>query len=99
MSAEQEPGPGGVPGEVPPSADPASTELAPLDVVVVTGLSGAGKNTAGRVLEDLGFFVVDNLPPALVADMVRMVEESHGHEQAIAVVGGRCSRRTRVVTT
>ncbi|GAB4079720.1 RNase adapter RapZ [Modestobacter muralis] len=62
----------GVPGDVAPSADPASTELAPLDVVVVTGLSGAGKNTAGRVLEDLGFFVVDNLPPALLQPMVEL---------------------------
>ncbi|MCZ2829391.1 RNase adapter RapZ [Modestobacter sp. VKM Ac-2986] len=62
----------GVPGDAAPSADPASTELAPLDVVVVTGLSGAGKNTAGRVLEDLGFFVVDNLPPALLQPMVEL---------------------------
>jgi len=44
----------------------------PLEVVVVTGLSGAGKNSAGRVLEDLGFFVVDNLPPALLAPMVEL---------------------------
>ena len=58
--------------DVPPSADPATTEVAPLDVVVVTGLSGAGKNSAGRVLEDLGFFVVDNLPPALLLPMVEL---------------------------
>jgi UPF0042 nucleotide-binding protein len=58
--------------DVPPAADQGSTELAPLDVVVVTGLSGAGKNSAGRVLEDLGFFVVDNLPPALLQPMVEL---------------------------
>ncbi|HEX2073166.1 MAG TPA: RNase adapter RapZ [Geodermatophilus sp.] len=58
--------------EVPPSADPATTETQPLEVVVVTGLSGAGKNSAGRVLEDLGFFVVDNLPPALLLPMVEL---------------------------
>ena len=38
-----------------------------LEVVVVTGLSGAGRSTAAKCLEDLGYFVVDNLPPALIA--------------------------------
>ena len=47
-------------------------EQGPVQVVVVTGLSGAGKNSAGRVLEDLGFFVVDNLPPALLLPMVEL---------------------------
>jgi RNase adapter protein RapZ len=55
-----------------PSEDPSSTETQPLEVVVVTGLSGAGKLSAGRVLEDLGFFVVDNLPPALLLPMVEL---------------------------
>jgi UPF0042 nucleotide-binding protein len=58
--------------DVPPGLDPASTEVPPLEVVVVTGLSGAGKNSAGRVLEDLGWFVVDNLPPALLLPMVQL---------------------------
>ena len=60
--------------DTPPAADaPADPAAAgPLEVVVVTGLSGAGKNSAGRVLEDLGFFVVDNLPPALLAPMVEL---------------------------
>jgi UPF0042 nucleotide-binding protein len=39
-------------------------------VVVVTGLSGAGRSTALHVLEDAGFFCVDNLPPALAPDLV-----------------------------
>ena len=55
-------------------------------LVIVTGMTGAGRSTAAKELEDLGFFVVDNLPPALVADVVRMVDESHGHGQDIAVV-------------
>jgi RNase adapter protein RapZ len=57
---------------VSPAMDPAGTETQPLEVVVVTGLSGAGKNSAGRVLEDLGWFVVDNLPPALLLPMVEL---------------------------
>jgi RNase adapter protein RapZ len=56
------------------------------DLVVVTGMTGAGRSTAAKELEDLGFFVVDNLPPALVKDVVRMVDESHGPDQSIAVV-------------
>ena len=55
-------------------------------LVIVTGMTGAGRSTAAKELEDLGFFVVDNLPPALVADVVRMVDDSHGHGQDIAVV-------------
>jgi RNase adapter protein RapZ len=55
-----------------PGHAPAPPEVPPLEVVVVTGLSGAGKNSAGRVLEDLGWFVVDNLPPALLQPMVEL---------------------------
>ena len=55
-----------------PAFDAGSTETPPLEVVVVTGLSGAGKNSAGRVLEDLGWYVVDNLPPALLLPMVEL---------------------------
>ncbi|MGY2082045.1 RNase adapter RapZ [Modestobacter sp. SYSU DS0657] len=72
MSVADHSAPAGPQTDVPPSADGAGTEVAPLDVVVVTGLSGAGKNSAGRVLEDLGFFVVDNLPPALLKPMVEL---------------------------
>ena len=40
------------------------------DVVLVTGLSGAGRSTAAKVLEDLGWYVADNLPPQLITRMV-----------------------------
>jgi UPF0042 nucleotide-binding protein len=56
------------------------------EVVVVTGMTGAGRSTAAKELEDLGFFVVDNLPPQLVADVVRLVDETRGPMQPIAVV-------------
>jgi UPF0042 nucleotide-binding protein len=44
-------------------------------VVVVTGLSGAGRTTALHALEDLGFFCIDNLPTVLAPDAVRLCEQ------------------------
>ena len=58
----------------------------PGELVVVTGMTGAGRSTAAKELEDLGFFVVDNLPPTLVRDVVRLVDDSRGIHQPIAVV-------------
>ena len=56
------------------------------ELVVVTGMTGAGRSTAAKELEDLGYFVVDNLPPSLLPEVVRLVDESHGPRQPIAVV-------------
>jgi UPF0042 nucleotide-binding protein len=61
--------------------EPTAAEL-----VIVTGMTGAGRSTAAKELEDLGFFVVDNLPPTLVRDVVRLVDDSRGVTQPIAVV-------------
>jgi RNase adapter protein RapZ len=46
-----------------------------LQIVVITGMSGAGRSTALHGLEDLGFFCVDNLPPPLAPQLVRTVAE------------------------
>ena len=48
------------------------------ELVVVTGMTGAGRSTAAKELEDLGYYVVDNLPPVLLRDVVRLVDESRG---------------------
>lgn len=56
------------------------------ELVVVTGMTGAGRSTAAKELEDLGFFVVDNLPPELVTEVVRLVDQEFGRAQPIAVV-------------
>ena len=63
-----------------------SPEQGALQTVIVTGLSGAGRSTAAKCLEDLGFFVVDNLPPELVATMVDLGSRSQGAVTRIAVV-------------
>ena len=67
--------------DVPDPEVPATGEL-----VVVTGMTGAGRSTAAKELEDLGYYVVDNLPPSLLRDVVRLVDENRGVQQAIAVV-------------
>ena len=56
------------------------------ELVIVTGMTGAGRSTAAKELEDLGYFVVDNLPPTLVRDVVRLVDDSRGIQQPIAAV-------------
>ncbi|MTE15074.1 RNase adapter RapZ [Nocardia aurantiaca] len=58
----------------------SGSDSAPVEVVIVTGLSGAGRGTAARVLEDLGYYVADNLPPELI---VRMVDLGRGAEPPI----------------
>jgi RNase adapter protein RapZ len=56
------------------------------DIVVITGMSGAGRSTAAKSLEDLGWFVVDNLPPGLLPTMVDLAARSNGAVARIAAV-------------
>lgn len=57
-----------------------------IDVVLVTGLSGAGRGTAAKVLEDLGWYVADNLPPELIAQMVELGLAAGSRITRLAVV-------------
>ncbi|WP_243788877.1 RNase adapter RapZ [Saccharopolyspora gloriosae] len=63
-----------------------SEEKSGIEVAVVSGLSGAGRSTAAKCLEDLGWFVVDNLPPELIATMVELGARSSGAITRVAVV-------------
>jgi len=54
--------------------------------VIISGMSGAGRSTAAKCLEDLGWFVVDNLPPALLPTMVELSGRTHGAVSRIGVV-------------
>ena len=64
-----------------------------IKFVVITGLSGAGKSEAMKCFEDLGFFCVDNLPPALIPKFAELCAHSEGTVNKIALVsdirGGR----------
>ncbi|HXW53816.1 MAG TPA: RNase adapter RapZ [Myxococcota bacterium] len=56
------------------------------EVVVVSGRSGAGKSTASRALEDMGYFVVDNLPPQLLDDLLSVTTQAKDGIRKIAVI-------------
>jgi len=66
-----------------PRADP---ELPAPDVVLLTGMSGAGRSTAANALEDLGWFVVDNMPPELLPRMVELAGRGGSDVTKIAAV-------------
>jgi UPF0042 nucleotide-binding protein len=61
-------------------------EPAPLRVLVITGLSGAGRSTAAKCLEDLDWFVVDNLPPSLLPTMAELGARAQGAVSRFAAV-------------
>lgn len=74
----------------PPAADLRSADaIAPArrapDVVLITGISGSGKSVALHALEDAGYFCVDNLPPELLRDFVRLEHERFTDRIAVAV--------------
>ncbi|MFD9126907.1 RNase adapter RapZ [Kitasatospora sp. NPDC059571] len=56
------------------------------ELVIISGMSGAGRSTAAKCLEDLGWFVVDNLPPALIPTMVDLGARSQGSVPRIGAV-------------
>ena len=66
-----------------------------VEVAVISGLSGAGRSTAAKCLEDLGWFVVDNLPAELIGTMVDLGVRAGGAVSRIAVV---LDVRSRVFT-
>ncbi len=54
-------------------------------VVLITGISGSGKSVALHALEDAGFFCVDNLPPEMLREFIRLEYERYTHRVAVAV--------------
>ena len=55
------------------------------EILILTGMSGAGRSTVAHALEDLGWYVVDNLPPSLVPDLVGKGTGPDGKEFAVVV--------------
>jgi RNase adapter protein RapZ len=69
----------------PRAAEPAT----PPGILLITGLSGAGRSEAARSLEDIGYFVVDNLPPALLPKMAELAASPGGPGRVAIVVDAR----------
>jgi RNase adapter protein RapZ len=55
------------------------------ELILITGISGSGKSVALHALEDAGYFCVDNLPPELLRDFIRLEHERFTHRVAVAV--------------
>jgi UPF0042 nucleotide-binding protein len=73
------------------SRSSTATSLADAPIVIVTGMSGAGRSTTANVLEDLGWLVVDNLPPQLLGHLAELRDEARARNpeatrQQVAVV-------------
>jgi UPF0042 nucleotide-binding protein len=62
------------------------------DILLITGLSGAGRSGVADVLEDLGWFVVDNLPTALISTIVELAAKPNSDIDHLALVAGRRHR-------
>lgn len=70
-------------------AEEGAEEVPPqpgMDLVVVTGVSGGGRSTVARALENVGFYVVDNLPQALLLDMAELAHRAGGAVRRTAMV-------------
>jgi RNase adapter protein RapZ len=63
----------------------ADQSLAPLEVMLITGMSGSGKSVALRALEDAGYYCVDNLPPELLASFIELEKQHKVGRIAIAM--------------
>lgn len=59
------------------------------EYLIITGMSGAGRSTAADTLEDLGWFVIDNLPPSLISKVSELVSNPNSETERVALVSGR----------
>ena len=62
------------------------------DLIIITGMSGAGRTEAMHTFEDLGYFCIDNLPPSLLINLVSLASHPDGTQRKLAVV---CDLRAR----
>lgn len=56
-----------------------------MEIIIITGMSGSGKSEAMNILEDLGYYCVDNLPPALISKFVSLSLQNKGDIEKIAL--------------
>jgi UPF0042 nucleotide-binding protein len=76
----------GPPSFVAAPIDESTGSRTDTDLVIVTGLSGGGRSTVARALENVGYYVVDNLPQALMLDMAELAYRAGGAARRTAMV-------------
>ncbi len=69
-----------------PAAEIPQPQRSETDLVIVTGVSGGGRSTVARALENVGYYVVDNLPQALMLDMAELAYAAGGAARRTAMV-------------
>jgi UPF0042 nucleotide-binding protein len=69
-----------------PAAEAPDPQRSETDLVIVTGVSGGGRSTVARALENVGYYVVDNLPQALMLDMAELAYAAGGAARRTAMV-------------
>jgi UPF0042 nucleotide-binding protein len=82
-----------VTGAAPPEQVGPGPTSSETDLVIVTGVSGGGRSTVARALENVGYYVVDNLPQTLMLDMAQLAHEAGGAARHTAMVLDVRSRR------
>ena len=56
-----------------------------MQLVIVTGMSGSGKSTVMKVMEDIGYYCIDNLPPILIEKFIQLCKQSGGNLNKVAI--------------
>lgn len=86
----------------PPANGPDTSELPAVggdsQLVVITGMSGAGRSVTGNVLEDMGWYVTDNLPPQMLVTMAELLERGAEPTRVAAVVDVRSGNNFEALT-
>ena len=67
----------------------SGADLQDSELIVLTGMSGAGRTTAARALEDVGWFVIDNIPPTLLLEALELATDSSDIKKVAVVVDTR----------
>jgi len=56
-----------------------------MEIIIVTGLSGAGKSQAVNCMEDLGYYCIDNMPPALIGNFMDLILQEKASIEKVAL--------------
>lgn len=57
-----------------------------MELIIVTGMSGAGKSNAANALEDIGFYCIDNIPPSLITEFAKLTRRGQSQLSKVAIV-------------